>query len=522
MVASIYRPLHIFADASVNGGLLQFVLQNVTLDLIVEYEVWARPMENEQEFGTYPTPEDVFRDLVRRAMYKDVKFDEYDGTLEDGKFTSYDKYDLFFSIDEGFDPDTLRIENTSTKGDAGAISHDVNISIVEAGYIIDNDGYQNWGVRLSVTRAAYSGASLDYSFQIWGQYTARYDFLPPFNLSVSDLPQTNLTKPLRVIDVTIEEAARKALQVCFANGRPFDTYIGSRGEWIIKLVKSEAFDNAAHTFKVRNMGSITQKRQTPLVLDRVEIEGAATESYLIADKPEKIDTISVHVPANTDLNGYTVNFKKTYDPDSIYWVSVAKHKCNTYLVERTSSYCKFDFLNTADDDTFGKSYGKATIEVWGTPISSVNYQQLYTAKTNPGAGGKYRQNTAEVKNELITDPITAGQVADQIIIESCQDALVLTPETCPANPALEPMDTCVIAFDELGSDAKALVEELTFKFELDDNKPTLTMDAELIPRKPWATGFASKNLTYDGDQEIQDIVIQARDKATDFLNLLFG
>jgi hypothetical protein len=522
---SVHKPLHIFAEASVNGVLLQFVLQRVYHNLAIEYEVWARPMEDEQEFGTYPTPEDIFKDLSKRALYKDVKFLDYDGSLEEGQFTSYDEYDLFFSIEEGFDPDTLRIENTSTKGDAGATSHDVNISIIEAGYIVDNDGYQNWGVRLSVTRAAYSGASLNYNFQIWGQYIARYDFLPPFNLSVSDLPQASLTKPLRVIDVTIEEAARKALQVCFTDGRPFDMFIGSRGEWVIKLVKSEAFDDVVHIFQAKNMGSITQKRKTPLVLDRVEIEGAATESYLIADKPEKIDTISVHVPANTDLNGYTVDFKKTYDPDSLYFVYAARHECNVYMIERTSSYCKFDFLNTADDDyggLIGASYGKATIEVWGTPITSVNYQQLYTAKTNPGAGGKYRQNTAKVQNELITDPITAGQVADQIIIESCQDALVFTPETCPANPALEPMDTCITSFSEFGSDVKALVEELTYKFETDDSKPTLTMDVELIPRKPWAAGFVSKDLTFDGDQEIQDIVIQVKDKATDFLNILFG
>jgi hypothetical protein len=517
-----HRPLHIFAEASVNGVLLQFVLQRVNRDLAIEYEVWARPMENEQAFGIYPVPEDIFKDLARRALYKDVKFAEYNGTLEDGKFTSYDKYDLFFSIEEGFDPNTLRIENISTKGDAGAISHDVNISIVEAGYIIDNDGYQNWGVRLSVTRAAYSGASLDYSFQIWGQYTARKDFLPPFNLSVSDLPQTNLTKPLRVVDITIEEAARKALQVCFADGRPFDMFIGGRGEWVIKLIKSEAFNDAAHIFQARNMGSITQKRQSPLVLDRVEIEGATTESYLIQDKPEKIDTVSAYLPANFDLNGHTVSFKKTYDPDSLYFVYTERWKCNVYLVERTSSYCKFDFLNTADDDWFGKSWGKATIEVWGTPISSVNYQQLYTAKTNPGAGGKYRLNTAEVKNDLITDPITAGQVADQIIIESCQDALKYTPGTCPANPALEPMDTCIISFSELGSEFKALVEEITFNFDMDDNKPVLSMDVELIPRKPWAAGFVSKYLTFDGNQKIQDIIIQVKDKATDFLNLLFG
>jgi hypothetical protein len=288
-----------------------------------------------------------------------------------------------------------------------------------------------------------------------------------------------------------------------------------------RRVKSEAFNDAAHTFKARNMGSITQKRKTPLVLDRVEIEGAATESYLIADKPEKIDTVSAHLPANYDLNGHTVNFKKTYDPDSLYFIYTAKHQCNVYMVERAATYCRFDFLNTADD-SYPKSWGKATIEVWGTPISSVNYQQLYTAKTNPGAGGKYKSNPAKVQNELITDPITAGQVADQIIIESCQDALILTPETCPANPALEPMDTCIISFSDLGSDVKALIEELTFKFEMDDSKPVLTMDAELIPRKPWAAGFASRDLTFDGDQEIQDIVIQARDKATDFLNLLFG
>jgi hypothetical protein len=513
-----YRPLHIFSAAAVNGCLVQFVL-NQNFTGTITYEIWARPTESEQEFGIYPTPESIFKDLSKRALYKDVKFLDYDGSLEEGQFTSYNKYDLFFSIEEGFDPDTLRIENTSTKGDVSAVSQDVNISIIEAGYIVDNDGYQNWGVRLSVTRAAYSGASLNYSFQIWGQYIARYDFLPPFNLNVSDLPQTNLTEPLRVVDVTIEEAARKALQVCFANGRPFDMFINYLGEWTIKLVKSETFQNAAHTFQSVNMGSITQKRQTPLVLDRVEVEGSATESYLITYEPERIDTIGVHLPAKTHLEGYKVDFKKMYDPDSIYFFFTARWKCNVYIIERASSYCKIDFLNrTGNVD----SYANATIEVWGTPVSSVNYQQLYTAKTNPGAGGKYRLNTAKVQNELITDPITAGQVADQIIIESCQDAIVFTPETCPANPALEPMDTCITSFSELGSDVKALVEELTYKFETDDSKPTLTMDTELIPRKPWAAGFVSKDLTFDGDQEIQDILIGIKYKATDFLNILFG
>jgi hypothetical protein len=513
-----YRPLHIFSAAAVNGCLVQFVL-NQNFTGTITYEIWARPTESEQEFGIYPTPESIFKDLSKRALYKDVKFLDYDGSLEEGQFTSYNKYDLFFSIEEGFDPDTLRIENTSTKGDVSAVSQDVNISIIEAGYIVDNDGYQNWGVRLSVTRAAYSGASLNYSFQIWGQYIARYDFLPPFNLNVSNLPQTNLTEPLRVVDVTIEEAARKALQVCFANGRPFDMFINYLGEWTIKLVKSETFQNAAHTFQSVNMGSITQKRQTPLVLDRVEVEGSATESYLITYEPERIDTIGVHLPAKTHLEGYKVDFKKMYDPDSIYFFFTARWKCNVYIIERASSYCKIDFLNrTGNVD----SYANATIEVWGTPVSSVNYQQLYTAKTNPGAGGKYRLNTAKVQNELITDPITAGQVADQIIIESCQDAIVFTPETCPANPALEPMDTCIVSFSELGSDVKALVEELTYKFETDDSKPTLTMDTELIPRKPWAAGFVSKDLTFDGDQEIQDIVIGIKYKATDFLNILFG
>jgi hypothetical protein len=280
-----YRPLHIFVNASVNGGLLQFVL-NRSYSGTVTFEVWARPMENERAFGVYPSPADIFKDLAKRAMYKDVKFDEYSGTLEEGQFTSLDTEtgdDLFFQIEEGFDPDTLRIENTSmkTSGNVEAISHDVNIHILEAGYILDNDQNYNWGVRLSVTRAAYSGLAIEYSFQIWGQYTARKDFLPPFVLSMPDLPQTNLTTPLRVVDITIEEAARKALQVCFADGRPFNMFVNPRGEWVIKLVKSEAFHHAAHTFQAQNMGSITQKRQSPLVLDRVEIEGAATESFLI-------------------------------------------------------------------------------------------------------------------------------------------------------------------------------------------------------------------------------------------------
>jgi hypothetical protein len=212
-----------------------------------------------------------------------------------------------------------------------------------------------------------------------------------------------------------------------------------------------------------------------------------------------------------------------YDPDSLQIRNFGKWKAwPPWFRERKSTGCKVNVGNRNSKWLGGYGAFGFSFEVWGIPLSSVNYQQLYTAKTNPNAGGKYRLNTAEVKNELITDPITAGQVSDQIIIESCQDALVYTPGTCPANPALEPMDTCVIAFDEFGSDVKALIEELTYQFEINDNKPALTMDTELIPRKPWAAGFASRNLTFDGDQEIQNIVMRIGDKATDLLNILCG
>jgi hypothetical protein len=514
-----YRPYHLFYTTATNGAGIQIIL-NQKAYLTVTFEIWARPMETEQVFGEYMTVKEIFADLVKRAAYKDIMFYEYDdddAKLEEGQFTSLDDNgkDLFFAIEEGFDVDTLRIENTGTA--------DVNITILEAGYILDNDGSSNWGVKVAVTRAYYSLLEVSYSFQIWGQYTERKDFLPPLVLEMDDLADTELTAPLQLIDVTIEEALRKLLQICFYDGNPYKIFAGARGQIRVVPYKADRLDNIKHTFRVRNVAEIAKTRQIPLVIDRAEIKGSISSLKLVEGEIELAHNQSSKIVAKKyhNSNDYNIYFDKFYVPSSYEFRNIRRTR-RGYLsfAKKTPSMVTVRAHNKT-------SYNKHSVwfwfEIWAKPITGATYQEQYIYKTNPNIGGRYTYTKADVENELITNATTAEQVADNLITESCQDYLYLQPDSCPAHPGLEQVDTVKTTFDDMGDDQKGIIKEIDFKF--DGQKPAkLTMDVKIAPRVPFAAGFGAENLAFlDDDSLDEDYEIgEETDDARTLYNLLFG
>lgn len=504
-----YAPYHVLFSPSVNGTGLQVALTktNATGDLTVYYELWARPYKS--KIGEYWSAADVLRDIVRLATYKDLKIGEYDGTLEAGQFSD----SIFITMEESIDPDTIRVENSG--------SDDVQVSLIAAGYIPNDDGGESWGVRVAVTRAMPTGLQQKYSFQIWGQFTARADFFYPLDLVIPELPDTVFDRPLHIVDQTIEDSINKVLQTCFAEDRAaFKMVLGPLGELVVKPYR---LDSPAVSFKARNMASIAKATDTPQVYDRVQIKGAVTPSYLVTTK-----RVLLHDQSETALTGpklvnnfyIDIQFDREIRPETLELEVLWTKKARIWIHKRSTKSCTLCLHNTSNGNY---RTPKAKFRLYGVPLESVHYQEDYIYKTGPGLGGKYRNPTAVVENEMIMSGELADLIGSNIVLESANGAIVWMPEEMPFDPTVEPMDTVLGEFEELDINARGIVEEVDISFDASGIGPELYMNLTVKPFDRYAAGFGYASLWFNAADGLpENYEFNANESIKRFLNLLLG
>jgi len=504
-----YNPIHVLFSPSVNGTGMQVGLtkRNASSDLTITYELWARPYKS--KIGEYWSAVDVLRDIVRLATYKDLKIGEYDGTLEAGQFSD----SIFVTMEESIDPETIRVENSG--------SDDVQVSLIAAGYIPNDDGGESWGVRVAVTRTMPTGLQQDYAFQIWGQYTNRTDFFYPLNLVVPELPDTVYDRTLQIVDQTIEDAINKVIQTCFASDRAaFKMMLGPQGELVIKPYRTST---PVSTFKARNMASISKEVGTPQVYDRVQIKGAITPNYLVSSQRQLLHDQSqdeLAGPKYVNNTYVTIEFEQIIRPETIELEILELKKAKLWIVKRTSTSCTIVLHNTS---TFDRLTPRAKFKLWGMPLESVVYQEDYVYKTDPGAGGKYRNPTAVVENEMIMSAPLADLIGSNVVMESANGATIWTPDEMQFDPALEPMDTMLGEFSELDINARGIVEEVDVSFDASGTAPELYMAPTIKPFDRFAAGFGFGDMWGDADYELDaDHEFNANDTVKTLLNLILG
>jgi|GEM_PF-1468484 len=506
---SKYNPIHVLFSPSVNGTGIQVGLtkRNASSDLTITYELWARPYKSKIE--EYWSAGEVLRDIVRLATYKDLKIGEYDGNLEAGQFSD----SIFVTMEEPIDPETIRVENSG--------SDDVQVSLIAAGYIPNDDGGESWGVRVAVTRSMPTGLQQDYAFQIWGQYTNRTDFFYPLNLVVPELPDTVYDRTLQIVDQTIEDAINKVIQTCFASDRAaFKMMLGSRGELVIKPYRTST---PVSTFKARNMASISKEVGTPQVYDRVQIKGAITPNYLVSSQRQLLhdqSETSAVCPANTSSLLITIEFDQLIRPETIELETLWLSRAKLFLVRKAADHC---IVKLKNNSFLNLGSAKAKFKIYGVPLQSVLYQEDYVYKTDPGAGGKYRNPTAVVENEMIMSAPLADLIGSNVVMQSANGATIWTPDEMPFDPALEPMDTMLGEFTELDINARGIVEEVDISFDASGTAPELYMSPTVKPFDRFAAGFGFGDMWCDGDDGLdEDYELSLTGLVKLLLNLIFG
>jgi hypothetical protein len=483
-------------------------------DITVTIELYALP--HGTELGTYLSAHEILQDLVKYATYKDIKMHDYSGTLENGKDTT-DK-PVFIGVDEAFDMESIRVENTSE-------GFDVNCELIEAGYLYDDDGYQRWGVRVGVTRATNTGMQVDYSFQVWGQYTERTDFFYPLSLVSFEVPKIVTNQSICIKDQTIEDAINKILQVCFADdGATYKLMFGSKGELVLKPYRTET---PVAEFRARNMESISKTTKTPMVIDKVHITGFKSDPYLVPQSEKLLHDQSekLVVPAKTKNIYLTIEFEETIDPKSLRFVVIDKKKCHIHILESSTTKCVIRASNDTKSWYGANNHKEAWIKfkLYGKPLDKVVYQEDYTFKTPAGESGKYGYHTATVDNELITSVAIANQIGASIVAESANGGVTLQPGEMPANLAVEPLDTMMGSYTQQDIATKGIVDEITFTFETAGDGPALTMSPTVRPRDVFAAGFGDGNLSCDGDDWIDgDYEHESNGIIKALLSLIFG
>jgi len=502
-----YAPVHVLFSPSVNGAGMQVLLTkaHATSDLTITYEIWARQYKD--KLAKYWSAADVIRDIVKLATYKDLKIGEHRGKLDAGQFSDT----IFIAMEESIDPETVRVENSGTD--------DVQISLIAAGYIPDDDGGETWGVRVAVTRTMPTGLEQDYSFQIWGQFIGRTDFFYPLDLVMPELPDTVFDRTLQIVDQSIEDALNKVLQISFADDRAkFKMMFGGNGELIIRPYRLEA---QVDTFTAANMASISKQTGTPQIYDRVQIKGAMTPSYLVTTKK-----VLLHDQSGEPLAGpkwisdiyFDFKFDQEIRPESLELEIIWLKKATLTIHKRSTSGCTLRMHNTSDGDY---RTPKAQFKLWGVPLTSVVYQEDYVYKTEPGVGGKYRNPTAVVENEMIMSQQMADLVGSSIVIESTNGANVWKPGEMPFNPAVEPLDTVMGEFTELDVNARGIVEEMDVTYDT-RGTPELYMNLSIKPYDRFAAGFGFVSLWMDADDSLStNYELHAKDNVKKLLNLLF-
>jgi hypothetical protein len=493
-------------------GQPQTITHNGDITITVEVYAYARGTE----LGSYLSAHEILQDLIKYATYKDIKMHDYSGTLAAGKEST--EKPIFVAVDEAFDLSSIRIENT-TEG------YDINCELIEAGYLYDDDGYPAWGVRVGVTRATNTGMQVDYSFQVWGQYTERTDFFYPLSLVSFEVPKIVTNQSICIKDQTIEDALNKILQVCFADdGATYKLMFGSKGELVLKPYRTET---PVAEFRARNMESISKTTKTPMVIDKVHITGFKSDPYLVPQSEKLLHDQSekLVVPAKTKNIYLTIEFDETIDPKSLRFVVIDKKKCHIHILEPSTTKCVIRASNDTKSDWGANNYKEAWIKfkLYGKPLDKVVYQEDYTFKTPAGESGKYGYHTATVDNELITSVAIANQIGASIVAESANGGTTLNPGEMPANLAVEPLDTMMGSYTQQDIATKGIVDEITFTFETAGDGPALTMSPTVRPRDVFAAGFGDGNLSCDGDDWIDgDYEHESNGIIKALLSLIFG
>ena len=530
---STYHPQHVIFDPTVDGTGVQILLYDANGNpkgaagtINIAFEIWARRMKKKEDdsgkyvvanFGRFWTAKEVLFDLAKLASRKELKLGESDSLPEDdqkklaaGQFTKH----VFITIEEEFDVETLRVVNT---GDGN-----LNMSILDAGFIYDDDGNQVWGARVAVARGQISLAEQDFLFQLWGQYPERTDFFYPFEIAVPDDLDINVAGELIIVDTTIEDTINKILQVSFdGQGNKYKMFYDSGGKAALRAYRT---NTPVATITVRNMQEITNTQESPTVVDRIAVNGQTSEAYLQSESVEELihdqTADAIVVPAGSKHYNMTIQFDGSYMKDSLRLEQTWSDRGHVELMTRAMTYCVVRLHN---DSWNNLQSGKARFRLYGKELNTVKYQDSFTYKTPPGTSGKYSHVEAEVNNELISSAELASLVGDSMVLESANTQQYFDTPNMPANPAIQKYDTIYIFAQEEGAYHRAIVEDISFVLDGDSDAPEYLMTIKARPFDRFITGSFSGDIEADGDAELDgDLELDGDANVSVLLNLIFG
>jgi hypothetical protein len=502
---------------------------NAPLTTTINFDIYARPLTQSSEsglyvstnFGTYPTPRELLFDLAKQTTRKDLlignssDLEDDDQKLEAGVY----KKVVTVQIEEKFDINTLRIENTS---------EDKNIicSILQT-YSETTNGTEAWYADIAITRAYTSLKETSFSFEIWGQYTGRNDFYMPFYLDIPDtIADTAYESELPVIDRTVEDTINKVLQTCLAlDDMKHRICFGANGHGAIRKY---TIDDPIMTIEA-NLDKSQRLRETPDVIDRLAVKGMTTADYVQSTKEEVIHDQSgswAKVPGGSPHNKITIEFDKSYLKSSLRLVTIDTRRAHVELYKATTTYCIVRIHNDSKS-WYGKNNtktGYVKFILYGVPLVEVTYQQDLTYKTTPGTSGKYNHVEKEVNNELISTSAMAQKIATSMILDSANKQLYYTKSNLPANPALEIHDTVQIDFPRQGITKAIIATEITTTFDASGGDGVkYLMSITGYPFDRFVTGLFSEYIEVDDNYEIDsNTYVKSRADISVLLNLLFG
>jgi hypothetical protein len=317
----------------------------------VSFQILGRALTQSSEsglyvasnFGTQWSLKEIFADLAKVATRKELLLASSDDFLDDDdkqlEAGTYSKH-LFIALEEEFDTDAVRIVNTGTI--------DIDVSILEVGFIYNDANIQTWGMRVAVTRKSTSVESVSYSFQVWGQYVNRVDFCYPFYITAPDSISTILEKPLNtIIDTCIEDVVNKLLQICFTgNGSKYKFFLNANGHGEIR-----AYDVGVPvtTLNAFNTESVSRNAESPVIIDRLQVKGQNSEAYLQTVSMEKI-YVCARTEVGTLLDGVgyeTINFDKPYATSSLELRNVHGENAEIIIYSRKLASCEVKIYNTS-------------------------------------------------------------------------------------------------------------------------------------------------------------------------------
>lgn len=532
---SVYYYQVVVFDPAANGVGVQILLfdatgavKTISNGMTITFDIYGREyvsingVKVKPPFGRFWSAREVLLDIAKIASRKELMLVSSDDVIDEdrlklraGEYST----SLFLSIEEKFDLETLRVVNTGTT--------ELQMDIVDAGYIYNDvaEPEQEWGIRIAVTRCVSSMSEKKFTFQVWGQFVGRTDFIYPLSIDIPDSLTSNFDGELMIEDQTIEDAINKVLQVSFdQEDAQHELVVNANGHY--RLCPYRITSDTVATLRVNNIGEITKTIESPMIIDRIRVKGKIYDSLVVTGEPECMyeNEETLTCPETQRYRQIVVEFDEPVEAKSIEIRNLEINSAaKVWILEKNINFCIINLHNTTDNDLNKRTPKIYHIEIWARPLNMVTYQEDYVGKTPINVSGKYSYTEAEVENELITSRALADAVSTYEVIKSANKQLYYEPADCPANPAIQKGDTVLIVEAETGADQKGIVDDATFTFDTSGDGPELTMNLKAIPFDRFRTGKFSSHIWVDSHHHIDsDAHIDSRSDISVWLNVLFG